>query len=100
VHGYDYVRADHPEKIIRNGWVNKYMTEYGIKDAGDRGRLIRYLVDNFNSDLEELTRQHDIARYLDMRGLVAQNEWYDEIHPNDTGFAKVGQKFIAAIKSN
>jgi len=98
VHGYDYVRADQPEEVIQKGWVNKYMIEYGIKNAGDRERLIRYLVDNFNSDLEELVSKYDHVSYLNMRGLVNENEWYDEIHPNDAGFGKVGSQFINAIK--
>lgn len=98
VHGYDYVRADHKQEIIKNGWVNKYMIEYGIKNTNDRERLIKYLVDNFNNDLEELAKKHDNAIYVNMRGLINHDEWFDEIHPNFKGFAKIGNSFISKIE--
>ncbi len=97
VHGYDYVLADHNAKIIKNGWVNKYLIEKGIKRLEDRTNVIRYLIDGFNELLIEVAQKHKNATYLDMRTLVNKNEWYDEIHPNDKGFAKVAGKFLEAI---
>ncbi len=97
VHGYDYVRADHHHKTIKNGWVNKYLIEKGIITIEDRSNVIQYLIDRFNQLLKEITDKHKNATYIDMRTLVKKNEWYDEIHPNDKGFAKIGQKFLEAI---
>ncbi len=97
VHGYDYVLANHEAKTIKNGWVNKYLLEKGITRLEDRTHVIRYLIDGFNALLQEVTQKHRNATYLDMRTLVNHDEWYDEIHPNDQGFAKVGAKFIEAI---
>ena len=99
VHGYDFVRTDHPDDVIKKGWANKYMIQYGLKNPDDRERLLKYLVNNFNEDLAELTETHNNATYLDMRNLVKKDEWYDEIHPNDVGFEKVGKKFIMAIEA-
>ncbi|WP_282087126.1 caspase family protein [Aquimarina algiphila] len=97
VHGYDYVRADHNVKTIKKGWVNKYLIQKGITLQEDRTNVIRYLIDKFNDLLKEVTHKHKNATYIDMRHLVKKDEWYDEIHPNDVGFAKVGRKFIEAI---
>jgi hypothetical protein len=94
VHGYDYVRSDHSSEIIKHGWVNKYMIACGIRKTEDRERLIRYLIDNFNSDLEILAQKHAKAVYINLRGLIKKEEWYDEIHPNDEGFEKAGNRFI------
>ena len=99
VHGYDFIKPDPTKKEIKNGWVNRYMIEYGIKKYDDRRKLIKYLVNNFNEDLDQLTKKHDNATYLDMRGLVKENEWEDEIHPDNIGFEKVGNKFIMAIEA-
>ena len=99
MHGYDFVRTDHPDDVIKKGWANKYMIQYGLKNPDDRERLLKYLVNNFNEDLAELTETHNNATYLDMRNLVKKDEWYDEIHPNDVGFEKVGKKFIMAIEA-
>ncbi len=100
VHGYDYVLPEHEEKIIKNGWVNRYLMEKGVKAVSDRKLVINYLIDTFNDLLKAVSQQHKIATYLDMRTLVSQNEWFDEIHPNDVGFAKVGLKFVEAIDQN
>lgn len=75
------------------------MIQYGIKNPDDRERLLKYLVNNFNEDLFELTKKHENATYVDMRNLVGKDEWHDEIHPSDTGFEKVGNKFILAIEA-
>ncbi|NNE25946.1 MAG: hypothetical protein HKN09_03820 [Saprospiraceae bacterium] len=100
VHGYATIKAHHSDPtIIRNGWVNKYMIAAGMKDAHDRQRLIKFLVDNFNEDLETLADTYERVTYLDMRTLVLDNEWYDEIHPSDEGFKKIGDRFIEAIKA-
>ena len=100
VHGYANVKSAFDDiKIIEKGWVNRYMLNKGMQSTDDRQKLILYLVDNFNDDLSKLVKQHDHITYLDMRPLVNDDEWYDEIHPNNAGFKKVGQKFIDAIKS-
>ncbi len=97
VHGYDYVRADHTNETIKNGWVNKYLIQKGITNLVDRTNVINYLIDQFNELLSSVTSRHKNATHLDMRTLVDENEWYDEIHPNDEGFAKVAEKFLEAI---
>lgn len=97
VHGYDFVLPDHDEKTIKNGWVNRYLIEKGIKNSADRKVVIDFLINEFNTLLETVTKQHKIATYLNMRTLIGTKEWFDEIHPNDVGFAKVGNKFIEAI---
>ncbi|GAA4278731.1 caspase family protein [Aquimarina mytili] len=97
IHGYDYVLADLDDKTIKNGWVNKYLIKKGITVLEDRSKIIRYLIDTFNALLEDVTQKHKNATYLDMRSTVSKNEWYDEIHPNDAGFAKVAEKFLNAI---
>ncbi len=97
VHGYDYVRTDHPNHIVKNGWVNRYLIAKGIEKPADRQSIIGYLIDQFNHLLYSLSEKHKNATYVNMRSLVQKDEWYDEIHPNDQGFAKVGAKFLKAI---
>ncbi len=97
VHGYDYIRASDDKKILKKGWVNRYMVEKGITDVNDRARVIRHLVDTFNDMLEEICGNESKATYLNMREKVGLFEWHDEIHPDDYGFEKIGNTFIDAI---
>lgn len=98
VHGYDYIRADHAKIVTKGGWLNKYLEKKGIHDYLERERLIRYLIDTFNNELQRVVNTFPKAKYLDMRGIVDKDEWFDEIHPNDIGYKKVADKFISEIQ--
>ncbi len=97
VHGYDYVRSDHATMVNKGGWVNKYMIKAGIHDVDERKKLIDYLIDGFNEELKTLSDQYPKVIFLDIRGTVARDEWYDEIHPNDRGYKKVADRFLAQL---
>ncbi len=93
VHGYDYVRTDHAEIVTKNGWVNRYMIKKGIVDASERMKLMTYLIDSFNSMLLKLANKNAKVKYIDLRNIISNDEWYDEIHPNDIGYKKVANRF-------
>ncbi|MDX1477932.1 MAG: caspase family protein [Saprospiraceae bacterium] len=97
IHGYDYIRSDPPEDVIRNGWVAKHMIAAGITDPAHRGLIITYIVDAFNTLMESLAGEHDHVRYVDHRGTVENYEWMDEIHPNNVGYRKVANNFLRAM---
>lgn len=97
LHGYDYIRIDHEEKVVKKGWVNKYMLAKGIAEAEDRDKIIRLLLDTFNENLRKLAEDDPFVTYLDLRGKVNKGQWYDEIHPNDEGYGTVGGIFIDRI---
>lgn len=102
VHGYDYpVHLDYVDK----GWLGRYMIEKGIADAADRRTVIKYIMDEFNTQLSQVVQRFpDTVYYLDVRNTVLFKEdeidqWYDEIHPNIDGFQSVGLKFIKLIEA-
>lgn len=102
VHGYDYpVHLDYTNK----GWLGRYMIEKGITEAADRRTLIKYIMDEFNTQLSQVVQKFpDSVYYLDVRNTVLFKEgdidqWYDEIHPNIDGFQSIGLKFIQLIES-
>lgn len=105
VHGYDYpVKLDDAKK----GWLGRYMIEKGISRPGDRQSIIRHIMDEFNRRMKEVALEFDNVTYIDLRGTVRYNpvdredQWYDEIHPNDEGFQQIAMKFMQKIseKSN
>ncbi len=53
VHGYDYpVHLDYPDK----GWMGRYMIEKGITEPEDRRVVIRYIMDEFNTQLSQVAQ--------------------------------------------
>lgn len=102
VHGYDYpVHLDYTNK----GWLGRYMIEKGIADTADRHTVIKYIMNEFNTQLSQVVQKFpDSVYYLDVRNTVLFKEgdidqWYDEIHPNIDGFQSIGLKFIQLIES-
>ena len=100
VHGYDY-----PIKLndAKKGWLGRYMIEKGIKREGDRQAIIHLIMDTFNQNLFDLTKNFDNVTYINLRGLIRFNtsegvdQWYDEIHPNGDGFQQIAMKYIQTI---
>ena len=97
IHGYDYVRPL-PPGSTKKSWLGKYFDEFGIIREGDRKTTAKYMIDGFNELLAKLAAEyvHQVT-YIDLRGIVADDEWYDEIHPNDVGFQKVSLRFIRKL---
>lgn len=93
VHGYDYLRTDHAEIVVKGGWVSKYMKEKGINDHKDRKRLVDFLIDEFNEMMKKLAENIEKVTYVNLLDTINGDEWYDEIHPNDDGYKKIADKF-------
>lgn len=89
-HSYDYA-------IPAGGrWLGRPLASLGIHDAGLQRAIIRELIDRFHAGLAALVRRSDFrGRVLlaDCRGVVGTNEWWDELHPTDDGFAAVAARF-------
>ncbi len=99
LHGYDYIRANPSKDEIEDGWANKHMIAQGITKAKDRQKVIRYLIDTFNEMLAEIAEQRANLFYVNMRGKVRKDEWYDEIHPDKYGYKKIADAFMDAIET-
>jgi hypothetical protein len=87
----------------KKGWLGRYMIEKGISRPGDRQSIIRLIMDEFNRRMKEVALEFDNVTYIDLRGPVRYNpsdhedQWYDEIHPNDEGFQQIAMKFMQKI---
>jgi lysophospholipase L1-like esterase len=97
-HGYDYVipRPDGP-------WLGGPMARQGLDPtwyAKLCQAIARVMVDAFNSRLHALARAHaKNFRYVDLRGSVRPGDWWDELHPKESGATKTAAKFAAALES-
>jgi hypothetical protein len=88
VHGYDYLQVAAPERGL---FLSPYFDSAHIDDGGERQATLNYIVDRFNHHLRDATLDIEGVAYVDVRGRVGTNEWFDEIHPNDDGFARVAE---------
>ncbi len=92
-HGYD-------EAIPNNGiWLGQPLLKKKIKKISLQKKIIIEIMARLNSRLANIAADYpNSVYYIDCRGTVDSNEWYDELHPKDHGFYKVAQLFDEAIK--
>ncbi len=97
VHGYDYPRPLAAD-AKKTSWLGKYLTEKNILRAKDRTAAIHYMMDQFNLALAKVAAEFpEQVHYINLRGIVRDDQWSDEIHPDDNGFQDVAQRFILKI---
>lgn len=102
VHGYDYII---PLKKLNKGWLGRYMIEKGIGGSADdpqghqlRKEILKHILTEFNARMKAVAEEFkDFVSYIETPGTVADDQWYDEIHPNSEGFALVAAKFKKRI---
>ena len=93
-HGYDYVIPN------RGKWLGRPMESGpGIKDRHLQQQILRIIIDRYHMALELLAREtaFDRVHVVDCRGAVGNSSWHDELHPNDSGYGRVAQRFQQAI---
>jgi len=95
VHGYDYLQVAAPEHGL---YLSPYFDSSHIAERGERQSTLNYIVDRFNHHLRDATLDIEGVAYVDVRGRVGSNEWYDEIHPNDDGFARVAETIGEVVR--
>lgn len=92
-HGYDYAipRAD-------GRWLGKPMLQQGIADPALQRAITAVMVDMFNKGLKRVAAMFEHVRHVDCRGAVPPDEWYDELHPTNTGFLAASRRIAAVVE--
>ena len=60
--------------------------------------LIKQLIDRFNDMLQELDDEIDKFHYLDLRSIINDEDWVNELHLSSSGYNKVASIFDIEIK--
>jgi hypothetical protein len=98
MHGYDYVipRPHGP-------WLGSAMEFNGLDPTFNAAlcqAIVRVIINAYNSRLKALASKYsNVFIYLDLRGTVGKNEWFDELHPKEIAAKKIATKFAKAIDS-
>lgn len=97
VHGYDYPRPL-PADSKKTSWLGVYFTEKKNLREKDRTAAVRFMMDEFNRRLKAVAAEYpDTVHYLDLRGIVRDDQWADEIHPNDDGYQDIATVYVRTI---
>ena len=83
---------------ISGPWVKPVLEAHNCHDKNDQKAVVKYLIDSFAVMLYELSQEHDRFVLIDTRGVIGEDEWQDEIHPNSIANKKIAKMFIEEIQ--
>jgi hypothetical protein len=82
-------------------WIAPYI-EHVLPRPGDQLGFTRGLIDEFEArvlrPLKKDTAPGGAFDYVDLRGTLTKEQWYDEMHPTGAGFHALSAKFASAIR--
>ena len=91
VHGYDYCLPR------REGqWLGEPLAFRGFDPVFQREfarAIVRLLVDDLNIRLKRIAGSLPNVRYVNLRGTLGENDWWDELHANEGGAQKLAARF-------
>jgi lysophospholipase L1-like esterase len=90
-HGYDYVI---PRNFISLGMP---MSRLQISDRDLQQDIMKVIIDRLNNAQIDLVSQFNRVYHVDCRDAVNSNNWFDELHPNNSGFDAVAERFRSVI---
>jgi N-acetylmuramoyl-L-alanine amidase len=106
VHGYDYCfpgsPTDHRKPVYASPdqWLGRAFAERGVDDPSVRRGIVKILIDSLYETLAEVAAADPAGKVfvVDARGsMPVVEDWADEIHGTDAGFAKVADRFRATL---
>lgn len=112
LHGYDYVmpypRATaedkrNPQWTGKDHFIGAAVRHIGIHDSEFTRGLVRHLIDAVNAMQRRLAGGNveggvfPHVYHVDVRNTVLDDEWADEIHPTNGGYARVADRFRTVL---
>ena len=89
IHGYGYVHLDSKKE---NKNLSEMFTKYDIPiDIANKS--LRVFIDVLNYEYKKIAKKHKYVEYIDLRKLVDDDEFLDDIHPTREGFRKIAARY-------
>jgi hypothetical protein len=81
-------------------WISNHISA-SVADIDDQIEFAKQLIDNFESRvLKPLSIEfNNNFSYVDLRGTLTKDHWFDEMHPTGSGFYQLAQKFKQPIRN-
>ncbi len=111
IHGYAYAVPDGRGIPFYGHWLRKEFRAKGHRSLAQNTQTMATLVDKFNDVLSGLPGEKDFnhVHYVNLRNTLSNDlgkengkrkykeDWGDELHPTNEGFAKVAAEFARVI---
>jgi hypothetical protein len=74
-------------------WLLPYLEKRGWHQKNKQIEIINYLIDRLNKSLSEIAAANNNIHFIDLRTTLRQSDWINELHLNQTGWAKAAGEF-------
>jgi hypothetical protein len=105
-HGYGYAIPDGRGWAggigpLPGPWLDPPLTRKGYdreQDAALRREIVRELIDAFNQMLQGIAATHPHTHHVDLRPVLGDQLWSNELHPSKRGFFLAARKIEETIR--
>lgn len=102
VHGYGYARPSGKGAGVLGiqfvgPWLRPALGKKGITPETEGKRAIEELIDLYNDMLQALDNENPNFHYVDLRAIIEDSDWRDELHLQSSAFRLVSDEIDAAI---
>lgn len=106
-HGYGYAIPDGRGWAgglgpLPGPWLDPSLTRKGYDrkaHAAVRKTIVAALIDAFNEMLVAVVKAHPNTHYVNLRPVLGDSDWGNELHPTKAGFLKVTQAIEAKVRA-
>ena len=104
LHGYGYPIPD-GRAVVRflgfsfiGPWLRTALVAKGYEQRAEQRQIIKDLIDKFNLMLKDFSANDRRLHYIDLRSLVVDSDWENELHLKNSGYRKVAKEFDRIIR--
>lgn len=104
LHGYGYPIPDGRAVIRLMGfsfigpWLRPALVAKGYEQRLEQEQIIRKLIDDFNLMLEKFAATDSRLHYIDLRPLISDSDWENELHLKNSGYRRIAASFDQVIR--
>jgi hypothetical protein len=79
-------------------WLRPSLEARGYFDTTEQRNIVNAIMDKFNGMLKQLAHSRSDFVYLDLRPVIEDDDWRDELHLTPQGFNKAADTFHSALQ--
>ena len=80
-------------------WLRPPLVAKGYEQRAEQKQIVHQLIDSFNLMLEQFAATDSRLHYIDLRPLISDSDWANELHLTNSAFRRVAGEFDKVIRS-
>lgn len=99
IHGYDFAIPTGTGVCGFGPWLKPSLEYRQWMNLPMNTQIVHAFLLQFDALMQQIETAHKNVIYIRTQGTLVATDWTNELHPNPGGFAKIAQKFVAALRT-